>query len=265
MGKGPRNYLDNTLKRLYALSGNQCAFPGCKKKLVNQKNALDSNICHIEAASPDGERWNPDMTDEQRADYHNLVLLCVQHHAETNDVEKYTAPVLREMKRNHESQYLNERINRNRSMLKNTITALSNIDLTKYPEEPVANIIDPEEKIKFNNLQKNSHFIKEYRVYHTKLNVLYKELENQGSLVKEKLLRFIKLTYDKIKSSYVGNSPDTLRVVQENSDAIFDEVYNQLYAELADSQIWDEDIVLGLNIILVDAFIRCKILEEPVQ
>ncbi len=95
MGKGARNYTNKTLKRLFALSGNECAFPGCDKKLVNQENAKDSNICHIEAANPDGQRYNPNMTDEERADYHNLILLCVQHHDETDDVDKYPVEVLK--------------------------------------------------------------------------------------------------------------------------------------------------------------------------
>jgi hypothetical protein len=104
MAGGPRNYTDLTLKKLFALSGNQCSFPGCKEVLVNAKNAKNSNICHIEAANQGGERYNPQMTDEERADYPNLFLLCVQHHDETNDVKKYTVDVLRDMKQKHESE-----------------------------------------------------------------------------------------------------------------------------------------------------------------
>jgi len=104
MGKDARKYTDKTLKRLFALSGNMCAFPGCDKLLVNENNAKDSNICHIEAANEDGERYNPDMTDIERADYPNLILLCIQHHDETNDVKKYPVNVLKKMKSDHESE-----------------------------------------------------------------------------------------------------------------------------------------------------------------
>nr|NJM04850.1 hypothetical protein [Desulfobacula sp.] len=263
MGNGPRDYTDKTLKRLFGLSGNLCAFPGCSKRLVNQNNAKDSNICHIEAANPSGERYNMNMSDVQRADYDNLILLCVQHHDETNDTKKYTVEHLKLMKKNHESYYLNERIKKNPSMLKNTIAALSRIDLTKYPETPGLRIIDPNEKIEFNQLKKTASLIREYRVYHTKLNALYSELENQGSIVKENLLRAIKLIYDTVKSEFVLGSEDPLRAVQENSDAIFDNVYSSLYKKLEDSEFWEEDIVLGLHIVMIDAFIRCKILEEP--
>ena len=98
MASKARNYSPLTIKRLFGLSGNQCAFPGCTKICVNTQNAKDSNICHIEAAEKGGERYNPLMTDKQRADYPNLILLCIQHHDETNDIEKYTVEILKDMK-----------------------------------------------------------------------------------------------------------------------------------------------------------------------
>jgi len=265
MAKGPRDYSDKTLKRLFALSGNVCAFPGCSKRMVNHRNAKDSNICHIEAANEGGERYNPNMTDEQRADYQNLILLCVQHHDETNNVILYTVERLKEMKKNHESQLLNERINKNPSMLKNTIVSLSTIDLMQYPDTSTLNVVDPTEKIAFNALKRNATLIREYSVYHSKLNTLYTEMERQGSIVKEKLLRVIKLTYDSVKSSYVGDTKDWMQIVRSNSDSIFDDVYSRLYAKLEAAETWEEDIVLGLHIVMIDAFIRCKILEEPIS
>jgi len=36
-----------------------------------------------------------------------------------------------------------------------------------------------------------------------------------------------------------------------------------LYSKLEDSNFFEEDIILGIRLILVDDFIRCKILEEP--
>lgn len=48
MGKGPRNYSDLTIKRLYAVSDNRCAFPGCPVVFTNPTNITNfSNICHI--------------------------------------------------------------------------------------------------------------------------------------------------------------------------------------------------------------------------
>jgi hypothetical protein len=49
------------------------------------------------------------MSDKERADYDNLILLCRKHHDETNAVTKYTVDVLQNMKKNHE-QIIRERI-----------------------------------------------------------------------------------------------------------------------------------------------------------
>jgi hypothetical protein len=263
MAATSRAYSPQTLKRLFALSGNECAFPGCTNRLINDRNAKNSNICHIEAAKEGGQRFNPNMTDKQRADYENLILLCIQHHDETNDVATFTVDKLKAMKKSHESQLLSDRINKNPSMLKNTIMALAKIDLTKYQDTQTLNVVDPSDKIVFNSLKRNATLIREYSAYHTKLNTLYSELEGQGSIVKEKLLRLIKLVYDSVKSSYIKDTKNWLEVVRFNSDAIYDDVYNRLYEKLEAAAVYDEDIVLGLNIVMVDAFIRCKILEEP--
>ncbi len=60
-------------------------------------------VCHIEAASPGGQRFNPESTDEQRRSFENLILLCYRHHKETDNVEEFDASSLREMKKRHES------------------------------------------------------------------------------------------------------------------------------------------------------------------
>jgi len=36
-----------------------------------------------------------------------------------------------------------------------------------------------------------------------------------------------------------------------------------LFDKLTGNDLYDEDISLGLRVVLVDAFMRCKILEEP--
>ncbi len=263
MGKDARNYTDKTLKRLFALSGNICAFPGCDKVLVNQKNAKDSNICHIESANEDGERYNPEMSDIERADYPNLILLCIQHHDETNDVVKYPVHILEKMKSDHETEQLNKSMKENPSMLKNTINAISSFELGEIDEIESLDLFDPREKISFNDLERNVSLIHEYKIYHQKINELYDELEFEGSIKKEKLLRNIKLLYTEVKGKYILNHDDIMTIIRENSDNIFDDIYNALLSKLQDSSFWEEDVVFGIRLIMVDAFLRCKILEEP--
>ncbi|MFI3242253.1 MAG: hypothetical protein R3Y43_06775 [Alphaproteobacteria bacterium] len=92
-------------KKLFALSGNVCAFPGCDHPIVNNNNELVAQICHIEAASEKGERYNPNMTDDERASIDNLMLMCYRHHIETNDCIKYPVEKLKKIKKEHEDLY----------------------------------------------------------------------------------------------------------------------------------------------------------------
>jgi hypothetical protein len=95
----------DVLRALFVRSGNYCAFPGCNHLLINQKNKFVAQVCHIEAAEEGGERYNPTQTDEDRRGYNNLILLCYQHHVETDDVMEYPVSRLISMKHDHEQCY----------------------------------------------------------------------------------------------------------------------------------------------------------------
>ena len=95
----------DSLIALFAKSGNVCAFPGCTHELVTSRNLFVGQICHIEAANPGGQRFNPNSTDEERRSFANLLLLCYRHHKETDDVAVFEANALRAIKLRHESQH----------------------------------------------------------------------------------------------------------------------------------------------------------------
>ena len=261
-----RKYTDKTLKRLFALSGNQCAFPDCEKTLVNESNAKDANICHIEAKNEGGERYNPSMTDEERDDYPNLILLCVQHHDKTDDVQKYTVETLKQMKQDHEIEIDKKLSPQQRtSFLAEVINKISSLDIDTIEGEEVTNSFNPEYKITYNDITIYKPMLEEFKVYQAKLNAIYKEIESQGSFKKNALLRNIKSVYLKAK----GELNDTSQAeIRKNSDKLIEAVENRLWklfeqTENANNTIHYEDLNFSLQIIMVDAFMRCKILEEP--
>jgi hypothetical protein len=91
------------LRDLGIRSKNKCAFPGCDHPILNQANEYIAQLCHIEAAEPGGERYNPAQTDEDRRSYSNLLFLCHPHHVVTNDVEAYPVKRMQDLKAAHES------------------------------------------------------------------------------------------------------------------------------------------------------------------
>jgi hypothetical protein len=88
-----------TLKRLFALSQNRCAFPGCTAPLIEDTGTVTGIICHIKARSERGPRYDPTQTEEERCAFDNLLLLCGRH-SKLIDSEhhRYTVEVLRGMK-----------------------------------------------------------------------------------------------------------------------------------------------------------------------
>ena len=93
-----------TKRALFLLSRNQCAFPNCRQNLIDERGHFIGEICHIEAANEDGERFNPNQTNEERRDISNLILMCPNHHKITNDVHAYTVQTMREIKLTHEAK-----------------------------------------------------------------------------------------------------------------------------------------------------------------
>jgi hypothetical protein len=96
---------DSTLKKLFALSGNRCAFPGCAQAVVNEHGDLIAEICHIEAANNRGQRYNRDQSDEDRRSFDNLLILCPTHHAVTDNVAEYPVERMRQMKQEHQQRF----------------------------------------------------------------------------------------------------------------------------------------------------------------
>ncbi|HEY1378217.1 MAG TPA: hypothetical protein VGF55_15565 [Gemmataceae bacterium] len=106
MAKAKRKAPDKeTLRELFLKSGNVCAFPGCTHLMMNKDGEFIGQVCHIEAAEEGGERFNENMTDEERATFPNLMLMCYEHHVVTNDVDKYPVPRLQAMKAEHEAKF----------------------------------------------------------------------------------------------------------------------------------------------------------------
>lgn len=267
MGKDARKYTRVTIRRLDTLSGNQCASPCCEKRLIARDEiSIISKICHIEAASEEGARYNPSMTDKERAHFNNLILLCDECHTIIDNKlneEKYPVALLKDWKKNHESIYLHEQL-RNTSLLTYAINSIADADFDNIiTDDSSLQPFDIPRKIEYNNIKRNKSLIEEYGGYYAKINSLYSELEIQGNgFKKEKLLRNIRTLYLKTKGKYTEDVSDPMAIIQEKADDILDDVESKLFS-LVENR--DGDNIFAISIIMVDAFMRCKILEEPTK
>lgn len=100
-----RDYKLPDVKKLFALSDNECASPVCEHKMISDdgKTVL-GEICHISGANPKGPRWREELCDDYRRDYDNLILLCSSCHKEIdnkNNENQFTETILLSWKKAH--------------------------------------------------------------------------------------------------------------------------------------------------------------------
>lgn len=264
-----RQYRPSDIRRLDTLSGNECAAPGCTRQLIARDGlSIVSKICHIEAANSNGPRYNSSMTNEQRRHYSNLILLCDECHTiidNMQNVSEYPVSLLKEWKKNHEEK-MQLNILSKKTLLVSVIDAIADSSFgddcnTDSDSTSIFNIND---KLNHNNIIRYRHLIEDYKIYYTKLTMIYNELEYAGSFKKESLLRNIRQIYLKIKGKYAVTEGMYIDEIRVHADDIIEDIENQLL-EACDARtlLDDGDISFGISLIMVDAFMRCKILEEP--
>jgi hypothetical protein len=97
------------MKRLLLESGGICAFPGCRRPLVtadapDEPGAVIAEVAHIVAESREGPRGSDPLSEEERNQSENLIVVCPEHHKVIDSQPKtYSIAVLRQMKMDHVS------------------------------------------------------------------------------------------------------------------------------------------------------------------
>jgi len=109
-------------------------------------------------------------------------------------------------------------------------------------------------KISFNDLNDSKGIIDEYCVYYKKVDEKYSEFDALGSNKSNSVLATIKREYLKLKN--IGN-PDLvfLTVTEKVKDKVIE---SPNFIEIP-----IDELELCVDILVVDAFIRCKIFENP--
>ena len=265
-----RQIKQSVRERLFTLSGNQCTHPECNRSLYIESGTMRVGIiCHVEAVSKGGPRYNPDMTDDERRHYDNLILLCDDHHHVIDNKEnegKYSVKLLKRWKTEHYIQQMNSRLTKKPSLMMQAIKAIASInteeELSRFKEDNIA--FEIENKISYNSIKKNKSLIEEYCIFYAKINTIYDELESQGFFTKEKLLRNIRQIYLRTKGQFISENEDEIQSIQKHADEIYERVETQLFEQVKKlNENNDDDAFFAIPVIMVDAFMRCKIMEKP--
>jgi hypothetical protein len=137
MSNKSRNYSNSTIKRLFIKSGGQCAFSGCTNKLIAEDDiTVIGQIAHIQAVNKGGSRYYPEISEKERADFPNLMLLCDEHHKMIDNKaneSKYPIDLLRKWKTEHEEKHEQDKFQIPDTLIEQITIQLENYlnDLTK--------------------------------------------------------------------------------------------------------------------------------------
>lgn len=140
------------------------------------------------------------------------------------------------------------------SNLATVINILSKEDWNK--NEPISQInsFEIDRKITYNNLNSAKIIIDDYSLHYSRVDKIYTEFDSQGSNKSSSVLSTIRQEYAKLKSSL-------------NDDELFFNIVSRVQEKVLNSSNYTsipfDELELCINIIVVDAFIRCKIFENP--
>ena len=112
-----------------------------------------------------------------------------------------------------------------------------------------------ESKIDYNNLGKTKRIIDDYKIYHGRIEAIYDEYDSQGSNRSYAVLQFIQKYYIEELS------------LSDDTNIVFSNISKRIFKKVEESgnfiKIEIETLSLCVDILVVDAFIRCKIFENP--
>lgn len=139
--------------------------------------------------------------------------------------------------------------------LAHIINILANETLSDKPGSPEINEFEIEEKIRYNKLTSVKDIIDDYKIYYSKLDMIYSEFDKQGKNKSFSVFQEIRRQYRKLKET------------EKNPEKIFYKITEVIISIIVKSANYEElpfeEIQLCVDIIVVDAFIRCKIFENP--
>lgn len=140
------------------------------------------------------------------------------------------------------------------SNLATVINILANEKWDDSNKTESVNVFEISRKITHNDLNIAKNIVDEYSLFYEKVNTKYSEFDSLGANKSNSVLATIKREYIKLKG-------------ESNSDLIFLTIIERIKERVLESANYQEipidELELCIDILVVDAFIRCKIFENP--
>lgn len=140
------------------------------------------------------------------------------------------------------------------SNLATVINILSKEDWNKKESLAEIKSYEIDRKISYNNLDSAKLIIDDYSLHYNRVDKIYTVFDTQGSNKSYSVFSTIRQEYAKLKGKL-------------SDDQLFFEVISKVQQKVLNSSNYSvipfDELELCINILVVDAFIRCKIFENP--
>jgi len=151
---------------------------------------------------------------------------------------------------------LGEERNLEESNLASVINIISKEDLGAVSPGATPAGFNVDDKVAFNQLDAAASVIEDYKVFHHIVDRIYAEFDSHASNKSRSVLDAFRSVYIQLSSQHSG-------------DALFYRIVELVIARVRGSSNYSaipiEELQLCVNILAVDAFIRCKIFKNPVE
>lgn len=141
------------------------------------------------------------------------------------------------------------------SNLSTLINLLAAENLVESIESPEINVFQIESKITFNDLENVRDDIDDYKIYYHKLDEIYSAFDREGVNKSFSVLQAIRKQYKTLINSESS--------AQDVFYSIIEAVINIVVNSINYTAIPYEELEICVHILVVDAFIRCKIFKNP--
>ena len=142
------------------------------------------------------------------------------------------------------------------SNLTTIINILSKVDWSQGALSIETVPYDIEAKISYNQLDTARGLVDEYKIHYHRIEKIYSEFDRQGVNKSLSILNGIRTEYLIICP---GDSPDQCFF------SVIDKVVQKIRSSANYNAIPEEELTLCVQILVVDAFIRCKIFRNPMR
>ncbi|MBN2212047.1 MAG: SMEK domain-containing protein [Sedimentisphaerales bacterium] len=141
------------------------------------------------------------------------------------------------------------------SNLTTIINILSKEDWSQGKSDYQRTPFEIEEKITYNQLNTARSIIDDYKIHHFRIEKIYSEFDKQGVNKSISILDGIRTEYLTLLGS--DDSPDQCFF------SIIEKVKQKIQASANFKPMPEEELMLSVGILVVDAFVRCKIFRNP--